>query len=63
MIYEEIRSFNPTIILISYNGLLDIKEDQFSEMVRNLTIMADHKILLFPNLSELFEVPSDILPE
>lgn len=45
----------PNAIIVSYSGQLDIKEDHFNEIIRNLTIIADHRVLLFPNMSGIFQ--------
>ena len=37
------------MIFVSYNGTLDIKEDHFNEIIKSLSIIADHKVCLFPN--------------
>lgn len=47
VIFEEIRSFNPNFIMVSYNGYLNINEDHWNEIVKNLTIIADHKICMY----------------
>lgn len=51
MIYNEVRDYLPNTIIISYNGQLDIYEDHFNEIIRNLTIIGDHRLMLFPNMS------------
>ena len=45
--------------MINYNGTLHVNEEHFSKIVRTLTIISDHRIVLFPNLSNLFETPEE----
>lgn len=33
--------------MVSYNGLLNINQDHWNEIVKNLTIIAHHKVSLF----------------
>lgn len=47
IIFEQIRSFDPDFVIVSYNGFLNINEDHWNEIVKNLTIIANHKISLF----------------
>ena len=47
VIFEEIRSFDPSFIIVSYNGFLGLSEEHWNEIVKNLTIIADHKVSLF----------------
>ena len=47
VIFEEIRSFDPSFVIVSYNGYLNLSEEHWNEIVKNLTIIADHKICLF----------------
>ena len=54
----------PNAIVVSYNGQLDIKEDHFNEIIRNMTIIADHRVLLFPNMSAIFRTkPEEAMEE
>lgn len=50
-IFSEIRDFVPNAIIVSYSGQLNIQEDHFNEIIRNLTIIADHRVMLFPNMT------------
>jgi hypothetical protein len=59
VLFEEIRNFCPNIIMINYNGTLHVNEENFSKIIRTLTIISDHRIVLFPNFSNLFEVPEE----
>lgn len=43
------------MIFISYNGQISILEDHFTDIVRNCSIIADHKVILFANFVHLFE--------
>lgn len=45
--------------MINYNGSLHINEDNFSKIIRTLTIISDHRIVLFPNFCNLFEIPEE----
>ena len=48
------------MIFISYNGQLNISEDYFSDIVYQCSVIADHRVVLFPNFTHLFkqeEVP------
>jgi len=55
IIYEEIRMFRPTMIFISYNGTINISENHFADIIRNCSIIADHRVILFPNFTHYFE--------
>ncbi len=47
VIFEEIRSFDPAFIVVSYNGYLNLAEEHWSEIVKTLTVIADHRVSLF----------------
>lgn len=59
VLFEEIRNFCPNIIMINYNGSLHVNEENFSKIIRTLTIISDHRIVLFPNFCNLFEIPEE----
>ena len=40
---------------MSYNGQLNVEEDYFIDIVRNLTILSHHKVILFPNFVHFFD--------
>lgn len=33
--------------MVSYNGFLNLDEDHWNEIVKNLTIIGDHKICMY----------------
>lgn len=41
----------PEMVIVSYNGFLDLKEEDFNEIVKDLTVFGDHRIILFTNMS------------
>lgn len=42
-------------MIVSYNGYLDIKEEDFETIMRDLTVLSDHKVILFPNMSSMHQ--------
>lgn len=51
---NQIREFNPTLIMLSYSGRLHIEDHHFVEILQELTKIANYKLLLFPNLTSAF---------
>jgi hypothetical protein len=55
IIYNQVQQYRPNIIFISYNGELVLEKDHWNDIVRNMTILAHHKVILFTNLTGLFK--------
>jgi hypothetical protein len=51
---NQIREFNPTLIMISYSGRLHIDDHHFVELLQEFTKIANYKLLFFPNLTSAF---------
>lgn len=51
---NQIREFNPTIILISYSGRLQLLDAHFVELMQEFTKIANYKLLFYPNLTTSF---------
>ena len=43
------------MIFISYNDQLAINEDHFSDIIRQCSILADHRVILFPNFTNYYD--------
>jgi hypothetical protein len=50
--YSQILSFNPSIIIISYSQKININNEYFIELIKQLTILSNYKIIFYPNLSK-----------
>lgn len=48
---NQIREFNPTLVMLSYSGRLHIDDHHFVEILQELTKIANYKLLMFPNLT------------
>ena len=55
IIFEEIRNFSPSVILFNYGDIYNLKENHFNYLIQNLTDIADHRIILFPDFINLFD--------
>ena len=51
------------MVIVSYNGFLDVREEDFEAIVRDLTVLSDHKLVLFPNLSAMHQRSEAFLDE
>ena len=56
---NQIREFNPTLIMVSYSGRLKIQNNHFVEIMQELTKLANYKLLFFPNLTAQFFPPKN----
>lgn len=54
VVYTQISDFNPAVILVSYSGKLSIEDYHFTEIIKDLTKIANYKVILFPNLTKTF---------
>lgn len=61
ILYDELRLFSPNTIIISYSGRLNISPPHFTSIISNLSIISDHRIVLFPNMCTLFNEESPLL--
>lgn len=50
-IIEDIKKFNPDIIIVSYNGELVIKDEHFVKIMQELAGVCKRKLMLFPNFT------------
>jgi hypothetical protein len=41
-------------VIVSYNGELDLKEQDFRSILKDLTVLADHRVVLFTNMTGMF---------
>ncbi len=57
-VLNQIREFNPTLIMISYSGRIHIEDHHFVELIQELTKIANYKLVLFPNFTAAF-VPKE----
>lgn len=55
IISRQAEEWTPDLTIISYNGFLNIGEEDFKEIVRDLTALSDHRIILFTNMTGLFK--------
>lgn len=39
------------MVILSYNGQLTIPEEVFDTILKDLTALTEHRVILFPNLS------------
>jgi hypothetical protein len=53
-VLNQIREFNPTMIIVSYSGRLQILDSHFVEIMQELTKIANYKLIFFPNLTNSF---------
>ena len=51
------------MVFISYNGQLNIGEDYFSDIIRQCSVMADHRVILFPNFTHFYRQSPMPIPE
>lgn len=52
-IYNAMRNYKPSIILLSYSGKLNLTNEHFLEIMQQL-IKVQPKIVFFPNLTSAF---------
>ncbi len=52
-LYNAMRNYKPSIIIISYSGKLNIHNDHYLEIMQEL-IKIQPKIIFFPNLTSAF---------
>jgi len=50
-------------VIVSYNGELDLKEQDFNEIIKDLTVLADHRVVLFTNMTGLFQSTAEGMEE
>jgi hypothetical protein len=55
IISRQAEEWTPDLTIISYNGFLNISEEDFGEIVKDLTALSDHRIILFTNMTGLFK--------
>lgn len=57
LMYNQILEFNPSVIVVSYSQKVYIENEYFVEMMKELTITANYKVVFFANLFKnyLFE--------
>lgn len=60
---SQVEEWRPELVLISYNGSLDLKEDDFAAMMRDITVLCDHRVMLFTNMTGLFREPESVMEE
>jgi hypothetical protein len=60
---RQAEEWSPDLTILSYNGFLNIGEEDFAEMVRDLTALSDHRIVLFTNMTNMFKPPEDMEEE
>lgn len=57
VISGQVEEWGPQLVIVSYNGLLDIAEEDFKAIMKDLTILCDHRMILFTNMTGLFQMP------
>ena len=57
VVVGQVEEWRPEVIIVSYNGSLELKEGDFAAIMRSLTVLCDHRIMLFTNMTGLFKEP------
>ena len=54
VVLGEVRSFNPSVVVISYSSKLQLTDPHFEEIVRELTVLSNMKLVLYNNCTRAY---------
>ena len=52
LIFSHILDFNPSCIVVSYSQKLRIEEEVFVDLMKELTVLANYKVVFYANLTK-----------
>ncbi len=54
IVISHLREYNPSMIVLSYSGKINIDNDYFVEMVKQLAVISNFRLLFYVNHAKMF---------
>lgn len=49
-----LREYNPSMIIVSYSGKINIESTYFIELIKQLTLISNFRLVLYVNQAKMF---------
>lgn len=54
VVMSHLREYNPSVVVLSYSGKVTVDTDYFVELIKQLTIVSNFRLLFYPNQGKMF---------
>ena len=54
VVMSHLREYNPSMIILSYSGKIHLDNEYFVEMIKQLTVISNFRLVFYPNHAKMF---------
>lgn len=54
VVLSHLREYNPSMVVVSYSGKIRIENEYFVELIKQLTVISNFRLMFYPNHAKMF---------